>query len=445
MVPLLTVVVIGVILALTHGHYQADLVIVLFSALCACFISFLGKHGNLNAANSVKLSAGTTLYAAALFSVLIAFDNELIYASQLQYKLTIKIIIAISAAFVISSVGYSCLKQYADYKLITPSHLLLAAIVLLVAARVLVPFASPEPHIDVYWINSWATRDLLRGLNPYAQSYHDIYNGAYGYAPGFTYWPGYLLAVAPFTFAGLDIRFLSVAADVVVAWVLWSLTSAISDSKTRYALIVTWLAMPTSLFIVEQAWVDNYLLAIIALAFYAFQTDRLIVSGCLFGLAAASKQYGFIPLIPLTVLLLSLGSAKRLGVLIGSALLTSGLIFLPFVIWDFGAIVKNTVLLLFAIPPRSDSLSVVALLANQYAIHVPGVVLVAVYIATLVAAGFFTIKSARSVGSLMAITAFIYACLFIFGKQAFCNYYVMLCGVIMLALTQKAPDAADRS
>jgi len=51
---------------------------------------------------------------------------------------------------------------------------------------------SPNPLIDVFRSNSLAAGFFLRGLNPYSQSYPDIYGGQFDYRPGFLYWPGAL-------------------------------------------------------------------------------------------------------------------------------------------------------------------------------------------------------------------------------------------------------------
>jgi hypothetical protein len=172
--------------------------------------------------------------------------------------------------------------------------------------------ASPSPFIDVYWINTWAANDFLHGKNPYSQIYPDIYKGHYGYQPGFTYWPSYLLASAVPAALGLDLRYLNIFCDLSFAGLLaWFSTKSKSTSEMTWPLALLWLAMPVSLFIIEQAWIDPVMLIFAIGSILAFRFHRLDLAAFLGGLAMASKQYGFIVPALLTIAIFRAWAGRR--------------------------------------------------------------------------------------------------------------------------------------
>jgi uncharacterized membrane protein len=321
---------------------------------------------------------------------------------------------------------------------------LVAAGACLVSARFLVPLASPEPFIDVFWINTWAVRDFLAGKNPYSQIYPDIYQGAYGYQPGFTYWPAYLLAATVPGALHLDLRYLNIIADLAFAGLIgWRATRSKATKDIAAPMVFLWLAMPVSLFIIEQAWVDSVMLALAAGAAVAFGEKRVYLAATLAGTAAATKQYGFIVPGILAAAVFG-GSGWKQGIRFCAAAAVAGCAFLlPFVAWDVRAIYANTVQLLMTIPVRKDSLTIPALLINNFGWEIPGGLLLSAYLAVFLAC-LWTALRRPAVSAVLFASALCYGFLFVMGKQASANYYALVLGLGVLGIIYATQEARGR-
>lgn len=369
----------------------------------------------------------------ALFFVLLAIQPNLIYVPM--EELPIRAYLAIRSTIIIAAVLFLAWVIFQkDRRPLIP--LLVASTGLLLFAYLLVIQASPNPFIDVFVIDSLAVDHLLTGLNPYSGNYPDIYQGAYGYAPSFTYWPAYLLSSVPGRLAG-DVRLTNLAAIVICGWGIYFLSRRNGGSRSEaYLLTLALAAFPVGLFILEQAWVDPILCACAVLIAVALQDKRWGLAAIIAGITIATKQYGMLIAFPTLVYFVRTQGWRegfKTSCITG---LVSLLLLVPFLIWDGLAFYKATIALLIEIPNRADSLSIPALIHFFTGSWPPGVLLLLIYVCLLLGSGFYllVVKQPNVAHWAFAVT-FVHAGIFLAGKQAFCNYYYLLAILILLMLS----------
>lgn len=435
MVLIFSVFLGGVILALTHAIYQSDCVLLAAGLFLICFLAGRDKPEALLLSPNDSLERNSLLVVAVLFAVLLSQDHELLYANvtwglnSLRGFTFAAGLLALTAALAAVFCPRASCRRWVKVAIGT-------AAACLIAARFMVPIASPAPFIDVFWINTWAVNDFLQGKNPYSQIYPDIYKGHYGYQPGFTYWPSYLLAASVPGAFHLDLRFLNVLSDLSFAGILaWFSTRSKSTVEMAWPLALLWLAMPVSLFIIEQAWIDPFMLVLASGSILAFRFRQLNLAALLGGLAMASKQYGFIVPSLLTIgIFASMGwkPALRFCLIVGGTLT---LLVAPFLIWDFAGFYKNTVQILMVIPMRLDSLTIPAFFVNSFGYEIPGIFLLVSYVAVFLGC-LWKVWRLPKVSSICFAATFCYGFLFLMGKQASANYYAIVVGLALVALIE---------
>ena len=435
MVLIFSVFLGGVILALTHAIYQPDCVLLATGLFLICFLTGRSNPEALLLSPDDSVEKNCLFAVAVLFAVLLSQDHELLYVNvisginSLRALTSAAALLALTAAFAATACPRSSCGMWVKVAIGS-------AAACLMAARFMVPIASPAPVIDVFWINTWAVNDFLHGKNPYSQVYPDIYKGHYGYQPGFTYWPSYLLAASVPGAFNLDLRFLNVLSDLSFAGILaWFSTRSKLTLEMAWPLALLWLAMPVSLFIIEQAWIDPFMLVLATGSILAFRFRRLDMAALLGGLAMASKQYGFIVPSLLTVgIFASIGwkPALRFCLIAGGTLT---LLVAPFLIWDFAGFYKNTVQILMVIPMRLDSLTIPAFFVNSFGYEIPGIFLLVSYMAVFLGC-LWKVWRLPKVSSICFAATFCYGFLFLMGKQASANYYAIVLGLALVALIE---------
>lgn len=319
----------------------------------------------------------------------------------------------------------------------------------LVAARPLVLVASPAPHIDVFTTTDRAVDYLLSGTNPYAGEYPDIYEGRYDYAPGLVYWPGTVLFAALGKLAFGDLRASWLVGDLLAALALGWLAARrgrgdASSMGGGLAAAAVWLAFPVGLFVLEQAWVDPLVLAVLLGAALALDRERFGLAGALFGLAAATKQPAALAGV-LAFGIVAFARPKASLRLAGAGLAAFAVVVGPFALGDPEGLWRMTVTVPLGQAMRPDSLSLVALAAREWGVAIPGGVSAVVYVALLGALLWRGARAGRSDGRpapadrFLPALALLYAVVFLFGKQAFCNYWALTAGLVLAARLAAPP------
>jgi hypothetical protein len=319
---------------------------------------------------------------------------------------------------------------------------LVVAGVVLFLLRVLTLVISPHPRIDV-WVNgNHGVDTLLAGGNPYTAAYPDIYRGRYGYAPAFSYGPAYLYWVTPFRAWLGDVRYGTIAADLVTAALLLAIgRKGRLDPRVSWTAAMVWLANPVSLFVLEQAWIDPILIVGAAGVTVAALHERWRLVGALLGFVSCAKQYGV--LVVAFALVWILRHYRRMILRVGTMLAAAVLVlFGPFVWLDAGAFLRSTILAYIDFAPRRDAFSLTSWLLVTYGVQLPQGLLLGLYgTAAGTAALWLWLARRPDLRDWAVILPIVYGFVFLLGKVAFCNYYYFVSFLVMNYVLLEAAGA----
>jgi hypothetical protein len=318
----------------------------------------------------------------------------------------------------------------------TAERFLAGALVLTFAALVLIPRISPKPFIDVFFNNTSATDYLLQGKNPYPQAYTELYQGAFGYKPGFLYFPGTFLGLVVGRALFGDIRAGMLLALAIGALALsWATLREKLDARWRYGLPTLALAFAVMPFVVEQSWIDPLLVAPTILAAVLVSERRWIGAGIAFGILIATKQYGFVMAGLLGLWGLRLDARSALSRAAPVAACTALAILAPFALANPDVFYASTVVSQMKPAMRLDAFNLAVHLArNDMALPVP-VALALSASGGIFSAAWLAIRKRPGLADAAAALFASFATAFLFGKWAFCNYWYLVCAFIPLWLT----------
>ena len=302
-------------------------------------------------------------------------------------------------------------------------------LVILFAAGLVIVMV-PRPAIDVHLLNTMAAHATLQFHNLYQLEYPDIYGGAYSFQPCFAYLPGTLLWSVPGWLWG-DVR-----------WGLWFFLAISMLLAPRLKLEKAELLFlcPVLFYLLECSLVDLGLLPLLLAGLLFLKKEKWILSGIMFGLAAASKQYAFLPLV------FSSASAffsisRRAGLQIFAAGVSAGfLAVMPWLLHDPKMFFSSTVTSHMNTAPRADALTLFAL-ANYFGLGWPKLLGLSVGLGGLLGACVCLHRHTHSftlVCRVALASACAYGIIFLFGSQAFGNYYFLVYLFFCVALLEGA-------
>lgn len=363
----------------------------------------------------------------SIFSLIMVLNHHLVYAKSDSLLLILRILIGCNFLLSIAFLTSRLLKKFE-----LPQKALYFGISMLGLGFILVPLISPTPLIDVYEVIWRGAQFLIEGKSPYSQTYPDLFNGRYGYVAGFVYWPTILLTAVPFQLVNLDVRYADVLGILTLIFFLWKYLGDINfKGEGRLLLILTWLSFPVGFFVLEQAWTENILLPFIMMLIYYSNRKNILMTGVSLGLIFATKQYTiFFGLILGLSVLKDWGLKNSLKMTFVS-ILTALLFFLPWIFIDGEAFIKESFTELLSYKVRHDSLSWTSYLFRFYDWTMPGSLTAALYLGLPAILIFKRWKTPISIISLFFIQ---YMVVFMFGKQAFCNYYYLMAFLLILMI-----------
>ena len=292
---------------------------------------------------------------------------------------------------------------------------------------------SPAPDIDVWVWHNEAIRALLDGKNPYTMTMPNIYPDVRFYDPsmvqgsrvntGYQYPPMSLLLIVPgYLFGDCRYSLLFAMVGAVVC-----LASARPGSLAAPAICL-WLFTPRTLFVLEQAWTEPFVvffLAATVMAAIRWPRYTFIPLGMLL----AVKHYVALAL-PL-VWLLPVQKPRGHIRLVLEAAAVGGIFTLPFLLASPVALFSDLVLFQLKQPFRPESLSVLGYWATHHGKQLPSWLSFA---SLFPAMGLALWRCERSPAGFAAAIALVFFCFFGFAKQAFCNYYFFVLGAICCAV-----------
>jgi hypothetical protein len=321
------------------------------------------------------------------------------------------------------------------------------------AFRGLVLYASPDPVIDVYTLAHDNADHLLRGKNPYQSDIASPYGTERAYSHGIYepadrrpagYPPHSFLAAVPFRLFGGDPRWPNVIGDTLAAVAIFGVAMKRGRPITAYLAATTWLFMPRSAFLMEQAWFEPMLGGLFGVGLWLteYTGGRKWLGYILIGLALTAKQFG-LPLLPAIA-----WPHRKNWLPLVAGLAVGGLVMLPFYLWsphDFIDVVLKKHL---GRPPQYHSITV----ASAF-FHIGGVDAVPdrawCWAAALILIGLISLRAPRN-GAATALALGTALMVFsTFHTQGFPNYfylveYLWLLGALgLLPPAQLAPSAGE--
>jgi hypothetical protein len=295
--------------------------------------------------------------------------------------------------------------------------------------------ASPRPHIDVFDFQRDSCNALLRGTNPYALTFANIYGDATAfYGPnlsvngrlqfGFVYPPLSLLLALPGHLFG-DFRYSQLAAIELSAAMM-----AFMDRRSAgTAAAALFLLTPRCFFVMEQGWTEPYLVLLLTTTvFVARHAPRALPYAV--GLFLCVKQYLVFALLPVGLLLPWRDwGAMRAFVL--KAALTAAVVTVPLALWSPRAFWFDVGVLQTLQPLRMDALSYLVWFTREHGAPPPMWVCFAV---TGAVTALCLWRLPRTPAGFAGSIAIVFLAFFATNKQAFANYYFFVIGALCCAI-----------
>ena len=314
--------------------------------------------------------------------------------------------------------------------------LIAAAFLSVLVAGIWVIRASPNPFIDVFMFQQSSSDALLHGQNPYELTPPNIYGNMnyYGAALvndgkmtiGNPYPPLSIIFSSVGYTVTRDVRYGYLVAILVTGVLMIWLRPGRDALLAAYIFLFT----PRIFYVVEQSWTEPLVLLLtISVVWCAIHRPTLMYIAL--GLLIASKQY-MVFLLPFAIFLIKPGTryralARSLGWIFTCALIVT----LPFAIWNFHAFFWNVVMAQWYQVSRLDALSYAALYARIFGQFPPQ------FIPFIVLGGTFLLLwryGERTPAGFAGASAFGLVLFFATSKQAFCNYYFLVIGLLCCAL-----------
>ncbi len=313
-------------------------------------------------------------------------------------------------------------------------------IALTVILKITVVLSSYIHINDVGIMMQESSAYLLAGRNPY--------NTATAGFAGYVYLPTNLLLSLPFYGGFGDTRFGSIFWELLGIAFIYRLAASKLRSNSKLVklaelVILLFVLQPRGLFIIEQTCAESLIVGVMALFFYFYTykspgplTDMVLAA------LLTIKQYLIFMCLPLFILYDF--NWKRYATIT----LFFVLIILPFVLWDPFAFYNRTILHFFQLPIQTTSLGLTAYFAEQ-GMSIPH--WISPMLAGLVAIVLGLVLKRFGLLGYLHTLILTYFCLFIFGQQAFANYYYLISFLQMTAvifflihfLTPRAPSLLE--
>ena len=311
----------------------------------------------------------------------------------------------------------------------------LAGVAAAFAFRIWLPIASPAPWIDVFPVFQESSQHLLEGKNPYTTPVSDVYQGKvnFGYTlRGYDYLPANLYLLAPVWAVTGDIRYGYVLAEAGIIAILWRLARRRCERSVAELLPLLLLYHPRGLFVIEQAWAESLILFFFAVWLLLYQRGNRAWASTAYGYMLGLKAYLFFFLFQWLFV-----ERNWRYLLLG--IIVAVMTVLPFLLLDWRSFVAEGVLRTLQSGFRADSLTIFGFLAPVLGIEPPKLwsVGVGAVLALMLVLPLRKMPPLR--GYLFATTTTTFG-MFLFGSQAFCNYYWFVSGMILFLLASGGGD-----
>jgi hypothetical protein len=326
----------------------------------------------------------------------------------------------------------------------TPSFYLLgivcAAAILL--RLIVIPFLGNGLHgnpVDVYYVDREAARLIIDFQNPYLYS---NYTNHLGEIVTFAYLPMVPICYAPFVLTGLDIRYGSIIADVLIVISIYSLgRSLLGGTKTQMRVVlsgpVAYAILPISIWLTSVAGTNMMIGSMfLFLAFATLVKDKDLAAGMLLGIALVTNQFVILVYPLIVAYLLRSRKFKALLVSIG----TSCAIIVPFVLYSSSNFIYDTFLFQFERAAQQNGIwSLYNLVYSTTGYQIP--VFLRIFAFLILASITIVLFSNSKVRMLVGIGVLSALGAFILPIDGFLNYFLLpatvLCAILPVIVADR--------
>ncbi|MCM0605525.1 MAG: DUF2029 domain-containing protein [Xanthomonadaceae bacterium] len=411
----------------SHGHFQIEsFAIIVVCIAAALFTQFFKLSDEFNP----KLWSWLLVFNSLLF-----FTHHGILYSQNEEALAL-ILNLRNLSLVLSGV---LLFQKLDKQVSVFAIGALACVYAISKYSVIT--ASPNPSIDVNYVMRAGTDGFLSGHNPYSLAYSNSMSEAYGYQTTFSYLPSLLYLTAPFRLLGLDPRVLLWLSELFIALGIFKIAhSQLKNFKHAALPALLFLSAPVNWFLLEQAWSDTLMIAVILWGWIFIQDRKTLTGAVVLALAAGIKQYALFLCIFVALDAYKTLSRKQFIRALSLSASTLALLILPFWIIDSSAFTQSIFGLFQNMPLRLDSMSFTTIAAKfMNPESVPDLAKHSWFLLILFALSYF-------IGKTWISRSFAFLSLtFLLGSHAFCNQHHLLATMtLIMGTTQLKKNESER-
>ena len=406
-VPLWFFLIFAQTLRRSHGHLRlAHLVYLSIFLILFCLYWRRRKSLSLEKEN-LKLPSWLPYLIIGIFSIELSQNLHLIFLREEVWVKVLQFIFGLTGALSLALIYFrksETFNKFWFYLVLTVGLIALLS----------TPSLSPEPIIDVWLYQQKAVDYFVNLQNPYEFKFPHLYGDSIGSTYGFPYWPVvlYLGSIGKVLFGDIRFSFSIISVFMIIYWVL----------KRRSNLILLWLLFPVQFFVLEQAWTEGLVIPLVFFHLEMLRREKWLLSSVMLGIICAAKQTMAIYFIFHLIFLFTQLSTKDFlkNVIITGAI--SLCLFSPFLMWNFEAFITETVFDVLSLKARDDSLSWSSYLLKFYGNPINSKVFLAMVIVSLSASAVLLYKR-RTLRDFICANIVTYMVVFLFGKQAFCNYY----------------------
>ncbi len=314
--------------------------------------------------------------------------------------------------------------------------ILIGAAIVFVICNTAVWRTFPVSPIDVMVFQRDSSSALMRGQNPYALNFPDIYGPESSnlYGPGasvngvlqfgFPYSPLTLLWILPAQILLGDFRYAYILAAVVAAACIMAMRR---NSIVAASALLLLFSTPT-FFVLKNGWTEP--LSVMLLCFVAWASrSKKAPTFPIVGILAAAKQY-LVLVLPLLILLPEDKPRAARIANVFKAVAVAAFISLPFALWNPRAFFHSTLFIQIAQPFRNDSLSYLSffkLITGVQPPSWPG------FLIAILAIAFCLWRAPRTTTGFALSVALVMFGFIAFARQAFINYYFLIFGALCCA------------
>lgn len=401
--------------SLSRGFYSLKAVLILFVFLASLLLYFTNVYKNFEKYYVNKKLILKLIIVISLFLSL--YHYGVYYFEDNISGLVSLFLISVALIFTI------LIKNYTKFILIFLS------IFAILGLKIILD--NPLPRIDIFYFLTEGVKGLIRGQNPYSLEFTKIpqyYFYHNNQANFYSYFPGMLFITLPGVLLFNDPRFILLVCILGTAYVMFKYYK-----QPEIALI--FLFNPLSLFILEQSWTEPVIILLLTLILYFFRQKNYTKLAVTFGFLLATKQYAIL-FLPIVWFMLS----GRLKIWLYTVI-TTIIIVVPFLFWNFQDFLKDTIFLQFKFPIRYDGLTFTSFLHWETAININNSLNVVIWIISFIT--LFVLKKNKDLPqTLFANFIFIFI-FFFFNKWSFANYYYLLSSFLLLFLLNNNSKGED--